>query len=642
MDTIPKKDTSLKWTVLEKITECMFSERATQFGNILADVFEEYEKHVSQILQPSSTLSGSIGEGMPIYNDIDFMMMQKDMLITNVDDSLTNIISKRINPGPINSDTIHFKMDSRECYHGFTRLELISKSAGQQFQNSFCKKYNGKYYLNAHKYFKEYNKTICFQRFRQVSGQEAGPALTFSELDYVFAIAGSNDLGFSEKFLSRIPLAKYNPNMSVEKLRKTQICVVPKEYEDSAQRCLEFRLSFSLLENLLVKSFTRKQKSYYYLLKVIYRINLKNDTKRGKGFSSYYLKNLMFWVISEEDALFWEQPMIEVLSCLLFQKLKIYIKNRCPNYFVFRNKMILNHSDEELHNMMKKIDWFQERFWEKIVFSPTHASNVLCYFKKDLQSVARSEICLENMVRQNKMFVNIEQMTCRNHLGFFVTSLINTLPKCEKPLATIIEVLNVECDLGYSCEVKFNCRVIQQRLLCLVLFDEVEKYKEHRKFPQAAVLNGFLYCIILLSIKLKGALDDEDIGGNILLGLFHYINAKYNDFREAEEIFGRVVDSKRVFELLFAAMPLPFLRGLRNTPRYFRNDKMISRLFWEKELIYLEPVSFALYLLIKIANTEAQKKKYGESLRKYQQCIKNIDRAPYEFVDIYNRMLETL
>ena len=640
MDTIPKKDTSLKWRVLEKIMECMFSERATQFGNILADVFEEYEKHVSQILQPSSTLSGSIGEGMPIYNDIDLMMMQKDMLITNVDDSLTNIISKRINPGPINSDTIHFKMDSRECYHGFTRLELISESAGQQFQNSFCEEYNGKYYLNAYKYFQEYNETIGFQRFRQVSGQEAGPALTFSGLDYVFAIAVSNDLVFSEKFLSRIPLAKYNPNMSVEKLRKTQICVVAKAYEDSTQPCLEFRLSFSLLENLLVKSFTRKQKSYYYLLKVIYRINLKNDTMRGKGFSSYYLKNLMFWIISEEDASFWEQPMIEVLPCLLFQKLKIYIKNRCPNYFVFRNKMILNHSDEELHNMMEKIDWFQERFWEKIVFSPAHASNVLCYFKKDLQSVARSEICYENMVHQNKMFVNIEQMTCRNHLGFFVTSLINTLPKCEKPLATIIEVLNAECDLGYSCEVKFNCRVIQQRLLCLVLFDEVEKYKEHRKFPQAAVLNGFLYCIILLSIKLKGALDDEDIGGNILLGLFHYINAKYNDFREAEEIFGRVVDSKRVFELLFAAMPLPY--HLRNTPRYFRNDKMISRLFWEKDLIYLEPVSFALYLLIKIANTEAQKKKYGESLRKYQQCIKNIDRAPYEFVDIYNRMLETL
>ena len=642
MNTIPRNDTSLKWRVLEKIIEFMFSERATQCGNILADIFKEYEKYVLQILQPSSTLSGSIGEGMPIYNDIDFIMIQKDMLITDVDDSLTKIISKRIKPGPRSSDEIQFKMDSKECYHGFTRLEVISKSAGQKFQNSFCDKHNGRYYLNGYKYFQECNNPI-FQMFRQVSGQEAGPAITYAGFDYVLAIAGSKDLGFSEQFLNRIPLAKYNSNLSVEKLKKTQICVVAKAYENSTQPCLEFRLSFSLLENLLVKSFTRKQKSYYYLLKMIYRINLKNDTKHGKGFSSYYLKNLMFWAISEEDTSFWEQPMIEVLSCLLFQKLKSYIEKRCPNYFVVGNKMILNYSDDELRNMMKKIDWFQERFWEKIVFPPGHASNILRYFKKDLQSVARGEICFENMVRQNKIFVNIEQMTCRNHLGFFVSSLVNTLPKCKKLWRTIIEVLNIECDLDYLREVKFNCRVIQQRLLCLVLFDKVEEYKDQQKFPQAAVLNGFLYCIILLSIKLEGALYDEDIGGNILLGLFYYINAENNDFREAEEVFGRVVDSNMwEFELLFAAMPLPFRRGLCNTPRYFRNDKMMSRLFLEKELIYLEPVSFALYLLMKIANTKALKKKYRESFKEYKQRIEDIHRAPYEFVDIYNRMLETL
>ena len=401
--------------------------------------------------------------------------------------------------------------------------------------------------------------------FRQVSVQEAGPAITYAGFDYVFAIAGSKDLGFSERFLNRIPLAKYNPNLSVEKLRKTKICVVAKAYENSTQPCLEFRLSFSLLENLLVKSFTRKQKSYYYLLKIIYRINLKNDTKHGKGFSSYYLKNLMFWAMSEEDTSFWERPMIEVLSCLLFQKLRSYIEKRCPNYFVIGNKMILNYSDEELRNMMKKIDWFQEIFWEKIVFSPKHASNILYNLEKDLQSVAQGVICFENIV---KMFLKIEHMTCRNHIGFFVTSLITTLPKSKKPWRTIIEVLNVDCNLVYSCEVIFNSRVIQQRLPCLILFDEVEKYKVQRKFRQAAVLNSFLFCIILLSITLKGAIDDKGMGGNILLNLFHYINVKDDDFREAERILKKVADAKRwVLVPISAAMPLPFLNSWHKTSR---------------------------------------------------------------------------
>ena len=94
--------------------------------------------------------------------------------------------------------------------------------------------------------------------------------------------------------------------------------------------------------------------------------------------------------------------------------------------------------------------------------------------------------------------------------------------------------------------------------------------------------------------------------------------------------------------LLFAAMPLPFQRGLRNTPRYFCNDKMISRLFWEKDLIYLEPVSLALYLLIRITNKKAQKKIYEEQLRKYKHWIEYIDRLPYEFFDIFDCMVKTL
>ena len=94
--------------------------------------------------------------------------------------------------------------------------------------------------------------------------------------------------------------------------------------------------------------------------------------------------------------------------------------------------MILNYSDGELHNMMKKTDWFQENFWEKIAFSPKHASNILCYFKRDLQSVARGEVCFENMVCQSKICVTIEHMICRNHVGVFVTSLLNALPKGEK------------------------------------------------------------------------------------------------------------------------------------------------------------------------------------------------------------------
>ena len=65
---------------------------------------------------------------MPFFNDVDYMMIQKDMLITEVDDSITFIPSKRMDSAKIAFDKILFKMDSRECYPGYTKLELISSS----------------------------------------------------------------------------------------------------------------------------------------------------------------------------------------------------------------------------------------------------------------------------------------------------------------------------------------------------------------------------------------------------------------------------------------------------------------------------------------------------------------------------------
>lgn len=159
-----KNQPSFKWGVLQDIMGSMFSERATEFGNILDQIHDEYEKHVLRKFHPVSTLSGSIAEGMPIFNDVDLLLIQKDMLITEVDDSITFITSKRMDSAKIAFDKILFKMDSRECYPGYTRLELISSSE-QVFQNYYCEKYNEKFYLNSHKYFWEYNKGYSLNWF---------------------------------------------------------------------------------------------------------------------------------------------------------------------------------------------------------------------------------------------------------------------------------------------------------------------------------------------------------------------------------------------------------------------------------------------------------------------------------------------
>lgn len=141
----------------------------------------------------------------------------------------------------------------------------------------------------------------------------------------------------------------------------------------------------------------------------------------------------------------------------------------------------------------------------------------------------------------------------------------------------------------------FNCRVVQQILLCLFLFDEAEKCKDNRDFHKVSVLNGLVYCIIPLSVTLMNAMDDKNIGGNVLLGLYYCIN---KNFGQVKRMFKELSDSETWnFLRLYAAMPLLFLNNFSNPrfPRYFCKNKMISRLFFEKNWIYFEPVSLALY-----------------------------------------------
>ena len=179
----------------------------------------------------------------------------------------------------------------------------------------------------------------------------------------------------------------------------------------------------------------------------------------------------MFWTIGEDDVSFWKRPMMELLPCLLFKKLRSYVKTRCPNYFIPENKMILRYSKEEVDTMLMNIDWFQENFWEKIVFTPFHGSNILSYFFGDLLRITQNDITIENELRQLQISIRIEHMVSRNRLAFFMDSLMNILNLCYKAVTTLSSAICVTCDLGYSYEVIFNCRVVQQRLLCCVVFE---------------------------------------------------------------------------------------------------------------------------------------------------------------------------
>ena len=115
-----------------------------------------------------------------------------------------------------------------------------------------------------------------------------------------------------------------------------------------------FRISFSLSEKLLAKSFTQPQRRCFLLLKVLLRftadeVNLRLDEQLKEDedvplhlkfkVSSFLLKHVMFWTMETVEQEEWR--MNNLNSCILhvLDQLVTFLGTGCvPHYFIGRRK----------------------------------------------------------------------------------------------------------------------------------------------------------------------------------------------------------------------------------------------------------------------------------------------------------------
>ena len=125
------------------------------------------------------------------------------------------------------------------------------------------------------------------------------------------------------------------------------IVPVGSHTSSSTLRELEWRLSFSVAEKMLVESLTKDQKLAYSILKALIKFEMKH---RGIDvFASYHLKTSLLWFIELQGTTQWEnrnlgENILELLEFLI----GFYTRGTVPNYFVRKNDMIDHRSSEEL------------------------------------------------------------------------------------------------------------------------------------------------------------------------------------------------------------------------------------------------------------------------------------------------------
>ncbi|XP_045205144.2 uncharacterized protein LOC123557622 [Mercenaria mercenaria] len=159
-----------------------------------------------------------------------------------------------------------------------------------------------------------------------------GPSSYYLNTDNVTAILVPPAFTMTKKRI-RSFRKYYWPSKTLNiKLRKTQCFVVPTGHSESENARIEWRISYSFAERLLIFDFNITQVRCLVLLKMIKKEYLQPVV--GDGFTSYHCKTTLFHTISRTPPSFWrpDRLLCCLMSCL--STLEQFISNHfCPHFF---------------------------------------------------------------------------------------------------------------------------------------------------------------------------------------------------------------------------------------------------------------------------------------------------------------------
>ncbi|XP_052077025.1 uncharacterized protein LOC127715047 [Mytilus californianus] len=118
------------------------------------------------------------------------------------------------------------------------------------------------------------------------------------------------------------------------------VLFVPVGVKESSQEDLEWRISFSVGEKLLMYSFTHTQLLCYALLKILLKDVIALYIDCQELLCSYFMKTILFWISEELPPSIWKPE--NLISCFMrcFRRLIYCVEYKvCPHYFIPENNL---------------------------------------------------------------------------------------------------------------------------------------------------------------------------------------------------------------------------------------------------------------------------------------------------------------
>ena len=277
--------------------------------------------------------SGSFAEGMINHGDIDIMHIADDFLVVEHPDNIPETFKDAV-----------LLLEPDHCEPGYTRLRLFRDIPGNQFE--IYTNLDEKLYLDRRKYLK-----IKFGKHEMLKVDMHGPALM------TFNHNGTGDSDMVECF--HCPLwptfarrdfcidQNNDKSFRAENIRSSGCHVVPIAHPKSKNPDLEFRMSFSVAERLLIQNWNEKQMEIYFVCKQLFKRYFYACTNLEKGLCSYFAKTIIYWMSEKSTMEFWIDNSTITILRQFFDLLRAYISQKsCPNYFVPNNLMMSTYTDK--------------------------------------------------------------------------------------------------------------------------------------------------------------------------------------------------------------------------------------------------------------------------------------------------------
>ena len=332
-------------------------------------------------------------------SDLDMMYIYKDFIVSPNYTSNTHLqIKDSSTPGYVFLQVcqskealvrLYQKIADKGSFHKSLKVDELMKYFGDKVIGEFD---SGTGLCVSSEAFVAMHEKFNRMRFSGwLTFQQKGPAskifwniaglplrVKISPMDIVFALHSDNWPNQANEWLSRERPHDYLHSSLIGQIKNYGVDLVAKSSYLTVNKTLEYyhsfewRLSLSVAETLLVKTWTRVQKSCYRTVKTLH-----TDYLSSFGVTSYSIKNIMFWLIEESPPEIWtHERLMDCIEIFLSRIGDCCRQHACPHYFVKKNNLFAGSEPQGLMKAAKICDklisdfygqlWISDGLWFRI------------------------------------------------------------------------------------------------------------------------------------------------------------------------------------------------------------------------------------------------------------------------------------